>query len=85
MNFKFDYIVDLPVTIEVEGFIPERPAPPCTNPSSPLYSDCGDPAEFSDFRVFFGNKDITGIIPERIIEEIIEQIYIEGENEVSSM
>jgi len=46
----------------VEGsFTPGRPAPTCSNPSSPRYSDPGDPAEFEPevaYRVDGGNVTI---------------------------
>lgn len=35
---------DIEATIE-GSYAPERPAPPCSNPSSPAYSDPGDPEE----------------------------------------
>jgi hypothetical protein len=39
-----------PLSITVIG-TQGRPAPACSNPDSPRYSDCGDPTEVSDFRV----------------------------------
>jgi len=34
--------------VEIEGkYTPGRPAPACSNPDSPLYSDPGDPSEFT--------------------------------------
>lgn len=44
-NILFTYICpDCEVEIEASYF-PSRPAPPCSNPSSPAFSDSGDPEE----------------------------------------
>lgn len=39
------------VEIEVLSYTPERPAPYCSNPDSPSYSDCGDDPE-GEYRAF---------------------------------
>ena len=43
--------------VKVRGYRPSRPAPACSNPDSPLYSDPGDDAEISDYDVFFAEHD----------------------------
>ena len=60
MNFLDGYEVfaDLPddncgeviVGAEITHYVPPRPAPACSNPSSPLYSDTGEPGE-CDYRL----------------------------------
>jgi len=51
MKFN-DYLDDdTPVQITVIGYCSSRPAPSCSNPSSPYYSDCGDDVEFDTYKV----------------------------------
>lgn len=43
--------------------VPFRPAPMCSNPSNPAYSDPGDDEEFNAYAVFTPNgEDITSVI-----------------------
>jgi hypothetical protein len=46
-QFSYDFGEDLgELKVQVVAkFTPGRPAPPCSNPNSPLFSDSGDPAE----------------------------------------
>lgn len=41
-GFEFAEVL---IFAKVNNYIPERPAPVCSNPDSPLFSDCGDPSE----------------------------------------
>lgn len=49
MEKKKNKTIDLDykdIKVEVEITTHFRPAPPCSNPDSPLFSDCGDDCEF---------------------------------------
>ena len=76
MNFNFD--IDVELTVKVESYRPARPAPACSNPSDPRYSDPGDDAEFEDFRVYLMGNDITDFLPVDILGYIEDRIYYEG-------
>lgn len=53
LSFELDPSVG-PVDLEVEAdFRPGRPAPPCSNPDDPAFSDTGDPAEWDTKLVRF--------------------------------
>lgn len=52
INIHFDTEIDLEFSVHVIGFTPERPAPACSNPSSPRFADPGDPAEYEDIKFF---------------------------------
>jgi len=52
-NFEFETSMEFDVHVEVEGFVPERPAPACSNPDDPRYSDSGDPAEWDKYTAYF--------------------------------
>lgn len=59
---------------EITDFNPGRPAPVCSNPSSPAFSDPGDPMEYNIDRVILtvnGREiEITGEIKDAIIEAV---------------
>jgi hypothetical protein len=92
-NFEFTMSKSFPnaeveIFIQVKDFTPERPAPACSNPSSPAYSDCGDSAEFGDYFVHMMIMTEQGKIffiplPDDLFalleEEIIEEIFKKGE------
>lgn len=73
---------DTPLRIELD-YTPPRPPPPCSNPSSPLYSDPGDPAEIEDLRVFQEetNEELytfgTHLIPSSLLDRIYDKAYEE--------
>ena len=96
IDFKFrakmslnndDHMTNL--LIEVDGFTPSRPAPVCNNPSSPLFSDCGDDPDFEEYRVYAilnddGEETFTELSDDmlsEIEEDIIERIFEFGDEE----
>lgn len=76
-NFTFDY--DLHCEVIVDGFTESRPAPACSNPSDPSYSDCGDDAEFDDFEIVINGVNLVDHLPQQIINNIIEEILVTGD------
>jgi hypothetical protein len=85
---------EVEIFVQVKNFTPERPAPACSNPSSPLYSDSGDSAEFEDLiinmiivadqgKVFF--IPLTDDLFLFIQGEIIEEVFKRGEKHYSEM
>jgi hypothetical protein len=92
-KLDFDFISSLKldngnfdVLIQVKGFTPTRPAPPCNNPDSPLFSDCGDDPEFDEYIVhfyFMKNQVFFMEVPEDLLdimeEEIYEMIFTKGD------
>jgi hypothetical protein len=89
MNFIFESFTDLFLVIKVYGYKPARPAPACNNPDSPLFSDCGDDAEWDsvDFYYFIDNKEYQ-IKDEEFclyLEDIlIDEIITVGESKCTS-
>jgi hypothetical protein len=77
VNFEMALHVD----VEVECvFTPGRPAPACQNPSSPAFSDCGDPEEIDDLHVFLARRGHKGkIIRLEITDFIDDESDIEEE------
>lgn len=58
---------------EITDFTPGRPAPACSNPSSPRFSDPGDPMEFNTKIILTVNSkeiEITGEAYEAIMEAV---------------
>ena len=54
-TFSHPFFGDLEVEAEVE---PGRPAPVCSDPSSPAFSDSGDPSDVGLLKVMWGEHDI---------------------------
>ena len=58
---------------EITDFTPGRPAPACSNPSSPRFSDPGDPMEFNTRIILTVNSkeiEITGEAYDAIMEAV---------------
>lgn len=88
INFEIELDNNFSLDIQVEGFKPARPAPACSNPDSPLYSDSGDCAEWEEMeiRIKFttdnnpfksGTKIFFIDIDEATQEEIFDKYEIE--------
>jgi len=86
-KFDFDFITELKlnngnfdILVQVTGFKPSRPAPPCSNPDSPAFSDCGDDPEFDDYKAhfYFSTTEKTFFIdvPEELLD-IVDEIMFE--------
>lgn len=52
-DFEFETTREITVRIKVKEYTPGRPAPACSNPSSPAYGDCGDDPEIGDVEIFY--------------------------------
>ena len=82
MNYEhvIDY-EDFEIVFKVTGFKPARPAPPCSNPDSPAFSDCGDDGESGDIEAYFRFDGVDIKCPiefdyymvERCLDEIEEK------------
>lgn len=85
-NFEFKQYVDIEMKIKVLGYKKSRPAPVCSNPSDPSFSDPGDdPGWLSvEFYIVIAGKEIL-ITDQRLFEYLedllIDDIIQEGENE----
>ena len=68
-------------TLELEGYVPSRPAPACSNPSSPLFSDPGDAADYerAEAVIIVGNREI--ILTEDQAEAIYEALELSIERD----
>jgi hypothetical protein len=78
-NFKMT-LKGVELSIEVEGYKASRPAPMCSNPDSPRYSDPGDGPEFDNYTVCVNEDiDITDLLSQQVLNEIEERIVEEGE------
>ncbi len=80
-GYNFNFHVDegcLELNIQVEGFTPSRPAPDCSIPDDPQYSDGGDDAEWDDVKVYLKGVDITMLLPELYIEDMSDEIIERG-------
>jgi len=93
MEIKKEFDVTLKLIIEVIHYTPARPAPPCSNPDSPAFSDPGDDFEM-EFNLFLVSESgekielpkVLHYLYEELFEEIVEiyedQLEIDqGENE----
>jgi hypothetical protein len=86
MNLEFSQHVELEFKIKVSGYVKGRPAPACSDPSSPSYSDPGDDPEWRDneFYLVTSEQEIK-ITDEKIIDYLenllIDDIITEGEKE----
>lgn len=92
-RFNFEFIIEkefknsyVEIFINVKNYIPTRPAPICSNPSSPAFSDCGDDPEFEDYtanililteqgQIFFVPlpDDLHDVLETEIIDEIFKR------------
>lgn len=77
-KFKIDF--EISVEINVLSYSTERPAPSCQNPSSPAYSDPGDPEEFefSAFFVVLDKNASDGKILVEVPENMHDYIYAQA-------
>jgi len=66
----FEMEITIPVYIHLHNFMPSRPAPTCSNPDSPLYSDSGNGSEYEDISIgaYVDGKYIE--LPEELVEYI---------------
>ena len=60
------------VLTTIEGYTPSRPAPACSNPSSPIFSDDGDPAEFEEIKAVL---NIAGKLEIELTDDQADAIY----------
>lgn len=64
-------------TLEVEGtFNPGYPAPICSDPDHPNFSDPGEPSCFEIDKIMWDGKDVTELLSDDVGEEI-EQLCID--------
>jgi hypothetical protein len=86
-KFDFDFSTELKldngnfdILVQVSGYLPTRPAPPCSNPDSPAFSDCGDDPEFDEYKAHFyfktDQKTFFINVPEELLE-IMEEVMFE--------
>ena len=77
-----DTYFDIPLEVKVTGYKPSRPAPACSNPSSPKFSDSGDDCEYEiDFVV--NGKPFTTM---EELEDILHEIVVdEGDRAIESV
>lgn len=78
-KFEIDEL-EYNLKIDVEDFRPSRPAPPCSNPDSPRYSDCGDDAEWNNATASLvkDNGTIIPITEEQFLDYIFDDYVIIG-------
>jgi hypothetical protein len=85
-KFDFDFITELKlnngtfdILVQVTGYVPTRQAPPCNNPDSPAFSDCGDDPEFDDYKAhfYFSHPARTFFIgiPEELLDLVDEIMF----------
>jgi hypothetical protein len=73
MKIDVDFEMALQMDVEIECvFIPGRPAPPCQDPSSPAFSDCGDSEEIDDLHVYLTRRGHKGKIIRLEITDFID-------------
>ena len=68
--------------IEIRGFNPGRPAPVCSNPDSPLFSDMGDDADIDEIEIFcniagieFNLEEINPDLFYQVYDKILDRIF----------
>ena len=93
MDYDFDNHSETELFIQVRDFVPSRPAPACSNPDSPAFSDCGDDAEYDEFsihmvirhdkKVFF--LSLPDTLYAAIEDEVVYKIFCEGEQRYQKM
>ena len=79
ISFDFSTYFELEIEIDVSSYTPYRPPPPCSNPDSPMYSDCGDDEEMEWMAYFIveekGTKKKKRIpVPEEVIRLMQDRI-----------
>lgn len=82
IDVNFEMALQLELEVECV-FTPGRPAPPCQDPSSPTFSDCGDSEEIDDMHVYLTRKGHKGKIIRLEITDFIDdesEIYEEVMN-----
>lgn len=90
LEIKFDYEIsdgeESRILADV-NYLPERPAPPCSNPDSPAFSDSGDPDELEIFRAVILKDGVQTPLADTVInsDRFIDICYDEARNFVESM
>ena len=86
INFEFELTTDElgDLRIAVEDFYPGRPAPPCSNPDHPDYSDPGDDPEFFWDAYIAGTNKMIPIDDMKLINLIEDIILDEGMKRMSA-
>ena len=70
---------------EITDFTPGRPAPACSNPSSPAYSDPGDPMEFDVAKIILTVNNVEIEVTGETREAILEAVDCRLENKVENI
>ena len=83
-EYSDDHKIEIEVEVRVLSYTPDRPAPACSNPSSPAFSDPGDPGEV-EFEAWVDGVEIAGLeqswdFSQRVYEEM-EKLHIQSKNE----
>ncbi|HUU86385.1 MAG TPA: hypothetical protein VMX17_01360 [Candidatus Glassbacteria bacterium] len=78
MEFKKKFNIEIGLLVEITYYLPDRPAPACSNPSSPAYSDPGDDAELEFVLYTIDGKGKKKEIPEEfhfLYETLYDEIF----------
>ena len=73
------------IRFEISNFSPGRPAPACSNPSSPAYSDPGDPMEFDVAKIILTVNNVEIEVTGETREAILEAVDCRLENKVENI
>lgn len=76
---KFTTTVEIEIEVDAD-YTPGRPAPACSNPSSPAFSDTGDASEIEVIEMYLVNGkkkikipvDICDVICDTCIDELMD-------------
>ena len=88
MKVDVNFGREIMIEVEVEAVVnPGYPPPPCQDPSSPAFSDCGDPGDVEELHVFMEYKhyrtgkvhriEITDFLDSDTEDELSEQAFEE--------
>lgn len=78
-KFDVDFEAEIMVEVSIEAVCAaSRPAPFCQNPSSPAFSDDGDPGGIEEYTVFLTRKNKRGCLIKLDITDFIDSNEIEG-------
>jgi hypothetical protein len=83
-KFDVDLEAEIAVEVTIEAVcLPSIPPPPCSNPSSPDFSDCGDPGGIEEYFVYLTRMnhrtgkeirlDITDFVDDDEISGLIDE------------
>ena len=84
MEFKKKFNIEIELRVEITHYSEERPAPACSNPSSPAYSDPGDDAELEFLLYTIDDKGEKKEIPEEF-HFLYEDLYDDVSEEVEKI